>query len=191
MNINLKYKKRIELLSIRNNMSKNLILSKSFSIFNKIKKLNKYNLANSVMFYLSFNSEVITDYMIKHSIENNKVISVPAIANLEKNVLFAIKISKLEDANQIVYKIRQPNISSFNIINKNSIDLIFVPGIAFDYKGYRLGYGKGYYDRWLYNIPKSKIIGLAYDFQIIDKVPINTYDLPVGSIITEKRIITV
>ncbi|MDR3253687.1 MAG: 5-formyltetrahydrofolate cyclo-ligase, partial [Endomicrobium sp.] len=85
--------------------------------------------------------------------------------------------------------IRQPEIIPDDIVKQDNIDLIFVPGLAFDVLGYRMGYGKGYYDRWLKNLPSEKIVGLAYDFQIADKLPSEKYDIPVGLIITEKRVI--
>ena len=69
--------------------------------------------------------------------------------------------------------------------------MVFIPGIAFDARGYRTGYGKGYYDRWLKSVPLEKTVGLAYDFQITDKLPTEEYDIPVGVIITEKRIMQI
>jgi len=73
------------------------------------------------------------------------------------------------------------------------IDLVIVPGVVFDKSGHRIGYGHGYYDRFLDNLEKinknAVKVGLAYDFQIADKVPIEKHDVPVDKIVTEKRII--
>ena len=81
------------------------------------------------------------------------------------------------------------NSISTTIIDK--IDLLIIPGIAFDLKGYRIGYGKGYYDRFL-SLGKSKcIMGLSYESQIINEIPNNEHDIPVDIIITEKRIIRI
>lgn len=74
-------------------------------------------------------------------------------------------------------------------LTKENIDLVFVPGIVFDSRGYRIGYGKGYYDKWLVDTEISKRIGLAYEVQLTDKLPIGQYDLPVGKLLTEKRCI--
>ncbi len=66
---------------------------------------------------------------------------------------------------------------------------MFVPGLAFNEKGYRIGYGKGYYDRWLKRFQAAKRIGLAYNFQVLKKLPKTKKDIKVGIIVTEKRII--
>jgi len=73
----------------------------------------------------------------------------------------------------------------------SDIDLIVVPGVAFDMSGNRLGMGKGFYDRALKDVGKGKIAALAYEFQLIGKVPVYGHDVGVGWIITEERILDV
>jgi 5-formyltetrahydrofolate cyclo-ligase len=163
----------------------------SASIFARIKKLSAYEKAKTVMFYFSCGSEVVTDFMITSAFGNGKAVIVPAIKNFRDRKMYAVKISRLEDACLSIYGIRQPEINFDNIVEKDNIDLIFVPGLAFDTKGYRAGYGKGYYDRWLKGVPFEKTVGLAYDFQLINQLPIEKYDLPVGIIVTEKRVIQI
>jgi 5-formyltetrahydrofolate cyclo-ligase len=159
------------------------------AIFAVFKKLSLYEQANTIMIYLSYGSEVITDFIVKSVIEEGKNVVVPAIKNPRDPFMQAVRIIRLEDANQLVYGIRQPKVNSDDFASKDSIDLALIPGIAFDLSGYRLGYGKGYYDRWLKEMALSKTVGLAYDFQIKDKLPIGKHDLPIGTIITEQRII--
>jgi len=185
-----KRKVRYEFLNLRNRIDPILAAAYSNVIFSKIIKLPVYEKAETVMFYLSYGSEVITDGMISSAIEEGKAVVVPAIENPGDGKMEAVKIARVEDAYQSVYGIRQPEINREDLIGKNDIDLIFVPGIAFDNNGYRTGYGKGYFDRWLQGVPPEKTIGLAYDFQVTDKLPSGKYDLPVGMIVTEKRIIT-
>ena len=72
----------------------------------------------------------------------------------------------------------------------DKIDLLILPGIAFDLHGNRIGYGKGYYDRFLYSRKAKHIMGLAYEIQICNDIPTNQHDIPVDTIITEKRIIS-
>ncbi len=74
------------------------------------------------------------------------------------------------------------------LISINKIDLVIVPGIGFDQRGNRIGHGEGFYDRLLKNT-NIFTIALAYEFQIIEKIPIDKYDTPVDIIITEKRVI--
>lgn len=184
-----KRKVRYEFLNLRDRIDPILASAYSNMIFSKIKRLPEYEKARTVMIYLSYGSEVVTDAMIASTLEEGKNVVVPAIKTPGEGSMYAVKIARIEDASQAVYGIRQPEINDEDIIEKEEIDIVFVPGIAFDYEGYRTGYGKGYFDRWLEGIPVEKTIGIAYDFQITDKVPTGDYDLPVGMIVTEKRII--
>ena len=186
-----KRKVRYEFLNLRDRIDPILASAYSNMIFARVKKLSVYEKAKTVMFYLSYGSEVVTDGMISSAIDEGKSVVVPAIQNPGDGEMCAIKILKIEDAYQSVYGIRQPEINQEDAVSKEDIDLVFVPGIAFDYEGYRTGYGKGYFDRWLKGFSPEKTIGLAYDFQITDKVPAGKYDMPVGSVVTEKRIIQV
>jgi 5-formyltetrahydrofolate cyclo-ligase len=186
-----KRKIRHEFLASRNRMSPDSVMVYSAGIFAGIKKLPAYEKAKTVMFYLSFGSEVVTDFMINSAFGSGKVVAVPAIKNFGYEKMYAVKISKLEDACLSVYGIRQPEINSGSIIEKDNIDLIFVPGVAFDIKGYRTGYGKGCYDRWLKSVSFEKTVGLAYDFQVTNQLPIGKYDIPVGVIVTEERVIQI
>jgi len=143
------------------------------------------------MFYLSYGSEVITDNMINEVLSDGKEAVVPIIKNPGDGTMHAVRISHLEDCYEQVYGIRQPEFDEADLVDKKDVDLIFVPGIVFDSYGYRIGYGKGYYDRWLTGTDISKRIGLAYEVQLTDKIPSGKYDLPVGKILTEKRLIEV
>jgi 5-formyltetrahydrofolate cyclo-ligase len=184
-----KRKARAEFLSMRNRLDTNSALVCSAAIFAAVKKLSLYEHANTIMVYLSYGSEVITDFIVKSAIGEGKNVAVPVIKNPGDLHMQAVRIIRLEDANQLVYGIRQPEVSLDDIVSKDSMDLVLIPGLAFDLSGHRLGYGKGYYDRWLKDVSVSKVIGLAYDFQITDKLPIGKHDLPIGTIVTEQRII--
>ncbi|GMO53846.1 MAG: 5-formyltetrahydrofolate cyclo-ligase [Candidatus Endomicrobiellum trichonymphae] len=188
-----KRKIRHEFLALRNRMDADLAAVCSAGIFAGIKKLSAYEKAKTVMFYLSYDSEVVTDFMINSAFGSGKIVVIPLIKNFIDEEMYAVKISRLEDACLSVYGIRQPDINSvnINIVEKDNIDLVFVPGLAFDIKGHRTGYGKGCYDRWLKSVPFEKIVGLAYDFQVTKQLPIGEYDIPVSIIVTEKRVIQI
>ena len=186
-----KSKIRYDYLKIRDRLEPTLRYAYSNIILSKIKKLKEYQNSGTVMFYLSYGSEVITDAMINEVLSDDKEVAVPVIQNPGDGIMTAVKINKLEDCFDKVYGIRQPEFNEDEVVLKQDIDLIFVPGIAFDITGYRVGYGKGYYDRWLEGTDISKRIGLAFEVQLVDKIPNGKYDLPVGKIITEKRIIDV
>lgn len=143
----------------------------------------QFKKAKEIFTYISHNGEVGTDFLIKKIIGKKKVV-VPAVRGKRMH------LHELENAKDFkvgCFGIREPK----NCPRKakiDSIDIVIVPGIAFDKTGHRIGFGGGYFDRFLKKL-RSTTIGLAYEFQIIDKVPAHKYDVPVDFIITEERII--
>ncbi len=186
-----KSKLRYDFLKIRDRIEPSLRHAYSNIILSKIKKLQEYKNSNMVMFYLSYGSEVITDFMINEFLGDGKEVAVPVIQNPGDGIMTAVRINKLEECYEKVYGIRQPEFNEDEVVAKEDIDLIFVPGIVFDNSGYRVGYGKGYYDRWLEGTDIAKRVGLAFEAQLVDKIPNLEHDLPVGKILTEKRIIEI
>jgi 5-formyltetrahydrofolate cyclo-ligase len=182
---------RFKFLEMRDRTEPVMMSAYSAVIAASVRKLAAYVKAKTVMFYLSYGSEVITDAMIQHAFEDGKEVVVPAIENPGDGEMLGIRITRLEDSYNSVYGIRQPEITGEDIVNKSEIDLVFVPAIAFDRHGYRIGYGKGYFDRYLAGLDQKKAVGLAYESQITDKLPIAEFDLPVGMIVTEKEIINI
>lgn len=93
-----------------------------------------------------------------------------------------------EDLSIGSYGILEPRIGKIRKTNPKDIDLFIVPGVAFDKYGNRVRHGKGYYDRLLEKT-KSTIVGLCFEFQLVEKIPIEPHDKPVDIILTENRII--
>ena len=186
-----KNKLRYEYLKKRDKIEPFLRYTYSTMILSNIKKMKEYEDSKIVMFYLSYGSEVITDMMINEFLSDGKEVAVPVIQNPGDGIMTAVKIDKLEDCIDKVYGIRQPEFNEDDVVAGNEIDLIFVPGIVFDTNGYRIGYGKGYYDRWLKGTDVSKRVGIAFEVQLIEKIPNGKYDLPVGRLLTENRVIEI
>ena len=170
----------------RLNLSKDENLVKSNKIKNKLFKIDEYKKAKNIFFYVSYDGEVFTHDAIKESF-NDKIVVVP-ISNKEDFSLILSKIDSFEDLIVGLYGILEPKKEKINEISIDEIDLIIIPGIVFDLKGNRIGHGKGFYDRLLKNT-KIPSIALAFEYQIIEKIPADKYDKPVDIIITEKRII--
>ena len=190
--LNLRKKQmRVKFLALRDNQDFKDLQGYSMEIACKARKLSLYKKAKTVMAYLSCGSEVSTDCLVNFAFEDKKEVSVPAITDVKNSKMQAVRLLKLENANQLVCAIRQPKADKSDFVGKDSIDLIFVPGIVFSRQGYRIGYGKGFYDSWLQDVDSAKTVGLAYDFQIVKEIPSLEYDLPVGCIVTEKRVIKV
>lgn len=145
-------------------------------IFNEVIMSKYYIEAETIMTYVSFGSEVDTLCIIKHALENNKIVCVPKIINIRQGMK-AIKIENLGDLVKNKIGILEP-VNFDNEIEAKDIDLFLVPGLAFDKSGGRIGYGAGYYDRFLKASKVNSIkMGLAYNSQLIDRVPMTENDV--------------
>jgi len=182
----MKEKTRKKLLLQRKALSKTEILKKSSNIKEKLFGLKKYKDARTVLFYVSYNGEVFTHDMIKEALKDKKVV-VP-ISNKEDYSLSLSELKNWDDLEISSYGILEPEKDCIKEVSIDEIDLIIVPGVAFDCKGNRMGHGKGYYDRLLENT-KVKTVGLAFELQIVKNIPTDEHDKPVDLIITEERII--
>ncbi len=158
---------------------------KSALIKEKLFKLEEFRKAKRVMFYVSTDEEVATKEMIKETLKMGKKVCVPIILEEENRIL----ASEIDESCVLregpLYGIYQPEERSLRPVDKEGIDVVVVPGVAFDCCNVRLGRGRGYYDRFLKDFPdKTKTIGLAFDFQVVDKLPKDSHDIPVSKIIT-------
>jgi 5-formyltetrahydrofolate cyclo-ligase len=123
--------------------------------------------------------------IIENAFKHKKNICAPKIIKENKTII-PLRIKGYED---IDFSTKIPQPKNDEICNIENIDIVIVPGIVFDIYGNRIGFGAGYYDKFLKHFKKLKI-AIAFDFQVIDeKIPIHQYDVPVDMIITEKRII--
>lgn len=144
----------------------------------KINLNSQINKAETILVYISHKNEVdIIDY-INHNISKKNIV----LPRVNKNNLDLYAIETLDDLEVGAFGIMEPK-TSCKPIEPSNIDLAFIPGIAFDKKRHRIGFGKGFYDQLSKNLDCQKI-GLAYDFQIVDEIPFESHDLPVDLIIT-------
>lgn len=171
------------------NIRKN-IKNKSYKdnkIFNKIINSKIYKESNVVALYHSLNSEVDTINLIKYMLKDKKQVYLPKVLN-DTDMEF-YKITMLED---IDYKnnlgIYEPSINQ-DKLNKYLLDLIIIPGICFDKNKNRIGFGKGYYDKYMEDIKAIKV-ALSYEEQVVKDKMISTSnnDIKVDMIITDKNI---
>ncbi len=174
----------------RSAISEDSIKSMSKLIESSLFSLDLYKNSSVIMTYVNFGNEVITENIIRHSLNLEKTIGVPITIPKTRELI----VSELRDFDKElelgVYNILTPKKEYIREIKPSKIDLVLVPGIAFDRKGYRVGYGGGYYDRFLCKINENAItIALAFSMQLIDSVPKGYYDLPVDYILTEKELI--
>lgn len=173
---------RKKLIEERLKMDKNLLSSLSLSICEQLEESTQYQKASNILFYLPIKNEVdVTPLLEKHL--RTKNILLP---KLDANDYIEVKkISTLSDIENGKYDIPEPKESCENF-PPEKIELILIPGVAFDLNGNRVGYGMGCYDGL---IPKTSCpkIALAYNFQILENVPGEEHDQRVNIIITEKK----
>ena len=139
---------------------------------------------DAVMLYLSMRSEVETDDLLERLLYKEKRLCAPVVYT-ERHRLIPRRIKDRQtDLVRHRYGMLEPS-KACPIFPIAQLQLIVVPGIAFDCKGYRLGYGKGFYDRFLANCPHAIPIGLAYRIQVVENTFPETWDVPVQHIFTE------
>lgn len=157
-------------------------------IFNTLVNSNYYQSANTIFTFVSFGSEVDTHGIIKYALTNNKTICVPKTS--KKNGIEVFSINGFDDLEVGYFKILEP-IAGCEKVNPNKIDLILMPGLAFNRVGDRIGYGGGFYDRFLENVSAQvDKIALAYHFQLVDNIPTTENDMQIDGIITNEAVIS-
>lgn len=179
---------RNKILSIRDSLNRNEKEIMDNEIFNKLKNTELYKNARNIFIYISFSNEINTINIIKKALEDKKDVFIPKIYKTNKSMK-AIKLNSFDDLRKNSMGILEP-IDDSKYIEKENIDLIVVPGVVFDKDCNRIGYGGGYYDRYLKDIAyKNNKVVLAYDLQVIDKIESEEHDIKVDYIITNSKII--
>jgi 5-formyltetrahydrofolate cyclo-ligase len=156
-------------------------------IFEKIKNTNILNFSN-ILAYSDFKNEVITKDIIKFLLENKREVYLPK-CDVNTKTFEPVKIQSENFAYDTnVYGISEPA-DEKESIKTTAIDCAIIPGIAFDINGNRIGFGSGYYDKFLNINPLVYKIGLCYEFQLTKDIIPDEFDIPMDIIITEKRVV--
>ena len=178
---------RKEILEKRKSQDPQVSAAQSRSITGTLIGRKEFQAADRILIYLSKDGEVGTDHLLGRAFELGKRICVPVV-DRENDEL---RISELPgpeiDFRLGAFGVREPEEGDLNFVSPDQIDLVVVPGLAFDRRGGRIGYGKGYYDGLLSRL-NSQVprIALAFEFQVLDTVPQDEHDIQVDAIITEK-----
>lgn len=179
--------------SLRSKLSKEEVSAKSAHIQKLLFTLPEFRGAKTVCFYVAKGNEVQTKRMIKGSIKLGKRVLVPITDKKTGKLALSELLNYDDDLEPGAFGVLEPKPACRRIVPATEAGLIIVPGVGFDFHGHRLGHGKGYYDRCLRKISSLKtgalFIGLAYEFQVLDKIPHDPNDISIHKIVTEKRII--
>lgn len=183
-----KIKIRKEILTLLRNQKEDDWLGKSVQIREKFWRDPDFVNSRTVLFYASFQGEVETFHLMQEALKAGKQIALPVV-DLHRKEIIPKRVTRLEeDLEYGPYNIQQPKKGTTRDIGIDTIDLVVVPAVAFDREGYRLGRGAGYYDRFLKNIPQgTPLIGLAFDFQILQNLPLEPHDLSVTRVVTNSE----
>lgn len=155
------------------------------AIYRNVINCNFFIKSKCIFTYVSFENEVYTHSIIKKALSDGKRVCVPKVIS-KKIGMVACEIKSMEELVESKYGILEP-VSTNNRVDPKDIDFALIPGLAFDRYGYRVGYGGGFYDRFL-RLGSFYKMGLLYDFQIMDNVPKEEFDEKINGLITESEI---
>lgn len=162
----------------------------SQQITDRVMQLPEYESANCVMWYVDVRDEVRTRHALPGALKSGKRIVIPYC------VLGELELFHLESMNELetgMYSILEPLAELREVAPKrvdvSALDLILVPGVAFDARGGRTGHGKGYYDKLLENArPDTPLVSLAFECQMFDEIPMQPHDIYMDKVVTESRV---
>jgi len=174
----------------RDALSKKERSGKSAAIMEQLFDFANFLESRIILFYMSNNSEVDTEAMVRKALEIEKIVALPLI-DRGKQEIVPFKVNNLEkDVRPGYRKIREPIPQRCKQVPVKHVNLAIIPGIAFDERGGRIGYGTGFYDRFIPRLDiTTRKVALSFECQIVPQIPMEPHDRYTDIIITEKRII--
>ena len=147
--------------------------------------------AECILCYAGYKSEVMTNALIEELLKKGKQIYLPRVSGEEMDFFYVTSLTQLTEG----YKgIPEPSVNCIDIFTKEIWEqnrdkvVMILPGAAFSKTGARIGYGKGYYDRYLERIPCKERMALCYEQQIVEFIPEDEHDIRMTIIVTEEKI---
>ena len=172
---------RTEMKDRRGQMAAAEVKHFSQQIRQRVEELNPIQEAHHIMAFASINNEVDLLPLMEKWHQEGRTILLPRVE--AKGQLEAVEWTGWEDIQAGPFGIREPLGTAFA---PRRIDAVLVPGLVFDYKGYRLGYGRGYYDRFLPHLSDAAFFcGVCYEFQVVENVFPHEQDIPMHWIVTD------
>lgn len=169
---------RNEIRKLKRAMTEEEILLRSQRLCEKFLKCDSYKNADTVYGYLPYNQEVRTWDLLAQAMRDGKKVAVPKVYGEEMRFIYITDFSQIETG---YCGIPEP-VADAPLANEKDA-LVLMPGLAFDTDGHRIGYGGGFYDRFLSAEPDHPTIALCYDFQVRNDLPVEAFDIPVDLVI--------
>ena len=137
-----------------------------------------YQQANTIYGYLPYNQEVRTVPILEQAIADGKRVAVPKVYGDTMRFIYLEDLSQVEAGYAGI-----PEPVADEPVAEDKTALVLMPGLAFDKDGHRIGYGGGFYDKFLAAEPEHPTLALCYDFQIVERIPVDQYDIPVDCVL--------
>ena len=159
-------------------MTEEDILRRSEILAEKFARSNAYRAAKTIYGYLPYNQEVRTVPMLRRALEEGKRVAVPKVYGDDMKFIY------LDDLSQVAKGYAGiPEPVADGPVAQDETALVLMPGLAFDRAGHRIGYGGGFYDKFLAREPHHPTVALCYDFQVIEHLETEEFDIPVDQVI--------
>ena len=159
-------------------MTEEEIVSKSAALGQLFRETQQYKAAGSIYFYLPYNQEVRTVPMLEQALLDGKKVAVPKVYGDEMRFLYIEDLSRIGKGYCGI-----PEPIDDEPVATDSKALVLMPGLAFDPQGHRIGYGGGFYDKFLSREPEHPTVALCYDFQMLPKLETEEFDIPVDLVL--------
>lgn len=175
------------MLDLRTSLSEPEFKNRSRKIIARLQTLPEFTNASTIHCYVSMNDrrEVDTHTLIRHMLQTDKEVVVP-ITQFEDGTLHHVKLDSFDDLRENKWGVLEPE--DKQRIPLDALDVVIVPMVAGDMDCNRMGYGKGFYDRFLKDVVCPKI-GLLFEQNILDQLPVEEFDIALDNIVTEQRVI--
>lgn len=181
---------RKQILSARKAMTQDEVETKSAQILSRLMESSLLEQAEVILCYMDFRNEVQTGAIIEYLWSLGKIVALPRVNPLTKR----LDLYRVDGFREMVtgsLGIMEPDTSLPQLLPED-IDLVLAPGVAFDEKGGRMGYGGGFYDRLIPTLrPDCQVIALAFEQQVVEEIPSDSHDQSIHGILTENRLIIV
>lgn len=186
---------RKKILAIRDGMPEEQRRQYSLRIKEKIEEMDCYRTADAILAYVSYRSEVDTRGLIEHALSEKKAVFAPKVRGDEMEFWKIEGLADLQEGYRGIFEPKEEISLSDWMKEQSCFVMMWMPGAVFDIERHRLGYGKGFYDRYLSGFLRDKdrirlmTAGLAFSCQIVDRVPCEPHDIRPDFVVTERKIV--
>ena len=159
-------------------MTEEEIVSRSEKLGHLFAQSEAYKAAKTIYGYLPYNQEVRTVPMLEQALKDGKKVAVPKVYEDEMKFLYLDDLTKVSKGYAGI-----PEPIADGPVADDETALVLMPGLAFDPQGHRIGYGGGFYDKFLAAEPKHPTLALCYEFQLLPELDTEEHDIPVGTVL--------